>query len=124
MVMEFQFIDNSSALPEQSRKLIRSHVMKRKNRGKRFADRGWKGRNKVIEAATTTANRNGPSEDPETIQEIRSAYDVARAFSIPDEPAEGPYLFNPFAGYEYSYFTFPTRLTNAMRCMIFQCTQL
>ncbi|KAF2456236.1 hypothetical protein BDY21DRAFT_415880 [Lineolata rhizophorae] len=102
--MEFQFVDNRTTLDRLSRKVIRSHVMKGKNRGKTIPARAQK------RAPVQTSIHDMPRQRQGDI----------RASELREE-AKGTFSpFNPFAGTEYSYFAFPIQLTPPMRYMIYQ----
>ena len=123
LVMEFQFINNNPPALHLSRRLIRSHVMKGKNAGRKIPERGWKkgaGRQKIPEVAGPVATC--PSRRVEAFDDIKTSHDAAEALSLIGSLDQW-LPKNPFAGSELAYFSFPTRMTDSMRDMIYNCKE-
>lgn len=135
--MEFRFIDNSAPIDRQSRKLIRSQVMKGKNLGKARPRRRrktlkepspWLGPGLCNDVDTSCpplevihVGENKAENDRDRFSEIRSSQPLSLRV-VMSEPATG--ISTPhslFAGTEYSYFAFPIRFTPSMRYLVHQC---
>lgn len=121
--MSFQFIDNGTANTPDSRRAIRSHVMKGRNLGRKIQGRGRKN------APPQTDEFFGDVHQPH--EEERGIIEVAKDAAARQDGSK--LLFpeiiavdiatssNPFAGSEFQYFSFPIQFTPSMRYMVYQC---
>lgn len=106
--MEFQFVDNNATNESRSRKTIRSHVMKGKNRGK------------SIQRGRKNVRPNLVNDVPH--QKLAEAAIKAQASIFPEIAASNSSAFsNPFNGHEFEYFAFPIQFTPTMRNLVYQC---
>ncbi|KAH8706319.1 hypothetical protein BGZ61DRAFT_449721 [Ilyonectria robusta] len=120
--MSFQFIDNGTANTPDSRRAIRSHVMKGRNLGRKIQGRGRKN------APPQTDEFFGDVHQPH--EEERGIIEVAKDAAARQDGSK--LLFpeiiavdiatssNPFAGSEFQYFSFPIQFTPSMRYMVYQ----
>ncbi|KAF4434644.1 hypothetical protein F53441_13661 [Fusarium austroafricanum] len=122
--MKFQFIDHDSNNKPGSRKAIRSHVMKGKNLGRTITGRGKRHAQpekddffKELQLSKQTILVESERDDDSVVDSDGNALlfpeitttDVAYPFN------------NPYAGEEYTYFSFPVQFTPSMRYYVYEC---
>lgn len=113
--MNFQFINNESTNKPGARKAIRSHVMKGKNTGRIIQGRG---RRHALPLRgdffkdVHLAERNGDVVDADGNALIFPEVTLIDTTNT---------LNNPFAGEEYTYFSFPVQFTSSMRYFVYEC---
>ncbi|CAJ0550722.1 Ff.00g106520.m01.CDS01 [Fusarium sp. VM40] len=112
--MNFQFINNESTNNPGSRKAIRSHVMKGKNTGRIIQGRG---RRHAVPLGgdffkdVHLAERNEDVVDADGSTLIFPEVTLIDTTHTPN---------NPFAGEEYTYFSFPVQFTSSMRYSVYE----
>ena len=123
-VRTFQFIgEGNNSDVKHSRKLIRSHVMKGKNMGRKLGPRGLKGaaRHSLScspQPASTAAD--SPSKKTINAREVETETALTPR-SHSRERRHDQICLGIFAGSEYSYVTFLTKFTPRMRELIYTC---
>ncbi|KAF9763842.1 hypothetical protein IL306_002974 [Fusarium sp. DS 682] len=123
--MKFQFIDNDSASKAGSRKVIRSHVMKGKNLGRIIQGRG---KRHAAPQLTRVVEKSDQLKESGSVEEGREGPNGAidsdgNALLFPDitDTDTGYSINNPYAGKEYTYFSFPVQFTPSMRYYVYEC---
>jgi hypothetical protein len=113
----FQFIQQGPKGDKGSRKLIRSHVMKGKNSGRKLPPRGRSGA-LARDAVTAAVSAQGAEDySPSGSEDGR----LARASRVRLSVAGGQ-LFNVFAGEEHSFFGLKENwITPRMRQLLYEC---
>ncbi|KAM0289161.1 hypothetical protein ACHAO9_006381 [Fusarium lateritium] len=112
--MNFQFINNDSTNKPGSRKTIRSHVMKGKNTGRIIQGRG---RRHAVAQNSDLFKDIHLAEHNEGVVDADGSTLIFPEITLIDTAYT---LNNPFAGEEYTYFSFPVQFTSSMRYFVYE----
>ncbi|KAF4339746.1 Argininosuccinate synthase [Fusarium beomiforme] len=122
--MKFQFVDNDSVNKAGSRKAIRSHVMKGKNLGRTIQGRGKRHVAPQLNNASKSPDqvkKNGNVEEER--KDLGGGVDSDGSVLLFPEITDtdnGYLINNPYAGKEYTYFSFPVQFTPSMRYYVYE----
>jgi hypothetical protein len=127
--MDFQFVDNSAAIDNRSRRLIRSHVMRGRNRGRTLPSRARKDAipaTALLPGTTTpllpAADDGECGSEREPFAEVEDGKPIFPEMTRTNDTQGSSLSAGPLVGTEYSYFPFPMPLTPRIRSLVHQCT--